>query len=331
MKDYRISEMLYDKCQNVITKPNKWICRCPLCGDSTTKKNARRFYINYYQPYDTYMYKCYRCGESNNLYMLYSILYDVSYKEAKIFLDDAKYDAKNIKNHLNNVHDIPKEEVNNTLDIDLKNDCYDVDDSPDSLLGRSLVKKLKAFIKKRKIDNNLFIAHSGRYKSRIIIPVINDNKLEYFQGRSLYNEILPKYLNPHVEKTNIIFNKNSISFDRDIIVTEGLIDAMSIGLQCTSTLGADISDEKLEQLFNLTKHTVIVCTDNDDAGKKSISRIFEKSKYHKILKYFIMPKKFSHIKDINELLLSGYPHDMENFIIENSHSYFYTKSFLKVK
>ena len=79
IKEYRITEMLYEKCEKVSINGNKWNCRCPLCGDSTTKSNVKRFYIDYYPLYDTYMYKCHRCGESNNIYMLCSSLYDISY------------------------------------------------------------------------------------------------------------------------------------------------------------------------------------------------------------------------------------------------------------
>jgi len=330
VKEYRITEMLYDKCQKVVVKQNAWVCRCPICGDSKTKSNVRRFYVDFYQIYDTYVYKCHRCGDSGNVYTLYSKLYDVSYKEAKDKLDDIKYDADSIKNRLL-VHESNDESsVDTELDINLKTDCYGVNDTPTTNAGIRLVRKLKDFIADRRI-NNAFIAHSGRYKSRIIIPVINNNKLVYFQGRTLYDDIGPKYLNPSVEKTPIIFNSDVIVRDRDIIIVEGLIDAMSVGSQCTSTLGADFSDDKLEILFGMTNHTVIICADNDEAGITSIKRVLKKSIYKKVLKYFLMPKHLSHIKDMNKLLVSDIVDNIEKFIIDNSFSYFYTKNIIKLK
>ena len=330
IKEYRITEMLYEKCEKVSINGNKWNCRCPLCGDSTTKSNVKRFYIDYYPLYDTYMYKCHRCGESNNIYMLCSSLYDISYKEAKKFLDDTKYDPKNIKNVINNNHIIKEEKIKTELDIDLEKDVYKVSDSPNTTVGKNLIKKLKNFINDRKITETCYIAHRGRYKSRVIIPVINDNILEYFQGRILY-DIDPKYLNPSVEKTPIIYHRDVIDKNKDIFITEGLIDAMSVGNQCTSTLGADLSDSKIDILLSMTKKSVIFCADNDKPGIDAIKRLLDHSRYNKILKYFIMPKEYSHIKDMNNLIVKYNIEDIENFIIKNSFSYFYTKTMLKIK
>lgn len=336
IKDTAITEMLYDKCSKVVTKPGIWNCRCPICGDSKTKPNARRFVINYYPAYDTYMYKCHRCGESGSVYSLCSSLYGISFHEAKKKLDMTEYNPSTIKKIINHVKYDAKDDISNTeLDIDLKNECYSVNSIVDDKRGIRLINKLKNFISSRMISDECFIAHSGRYKSRVIVPVINDNKLEYFQARSLDNDIQPKYLNPYVNKTPIIYNKNKISPDKSIIITEGLIDAMSVGSQCTCTLGADISDEKLEVIFSLTKKDVVICSDNDEAGRNSILRTINKSKYAKILKYFIMPTEYSHIKDMNQLLVSHISNinqkgGLENFVISNSYSYFYVKTLFKV-
>lgn len=331
IKEHRISEMLYEKCQQVIEKSGSWNCRCPLCGDSKTKLNVRRFHVDFYPTYNTYMYKCHRCGESNNVYSLYSKLYDVSFKEARKQLDDTEYNPKRVKDRIKKPVKKIQSNVQTELDIDLDEECYCPDDKPESHVGKKLIVKLKEFIKKRKITDICYIAHSGRYKSRIIIPVINNDVLEYFQGRSLYSDVEPKYLNPIVEKTPIIYHKNTINSNRDIIVTEGLIDANSVGNQCTSTLGADLADKKIKLLLKLTDESIIVCMDNDDAGIKSIKSIIEKSRYAKILKYFIMPNKYIDIKDMNKLLTSKNIANIEKFITDNSYSYFYVKTLLKIK
>ena len=333
IKEHVITEMLYEKCEKVICKGNTWTCRCPFCGDSRTKSNARRFCIDYYPEYDTYTYKCYRCGKSGNVFTLYSKLYDVSYDEANKKLKEKKYNPKSVKKILlSQSSEKESDTIKNELDIDLENECYTTDSIVNTRVGKNYIQRLKDFIDSRMIANmKFYIAHSGRYKGRIIIPVINDNKLEYFQGRAIYDDIDPKYLNPYVEKTPVIFNRNVIRKEKDIIIVEGLLDAMSVGNQCTSTLGADISDEKLDILFDMTDHTVIICTDNDEPGKDIIKKILEESKYAKILKYFIMPKRYDHIKDMNKLLTSKLVDNIEDFIINNSFSYFYMKTLFKTK
>jgi len=44
-----------------------------------------------------------------------------------------------------------------------------------------------------------------------------------------------------------------------------------------------------------------------------------------------MPERYSHIKDMNKLIQEYDISDIENFIIENSFSYFHTKILTKIK
>lgn len=325
--------MLYEKCQLVKVKKDEWNCRCPLCGDSTTKPHVRRFHINYYPTYDTFMFKCHRCGESNNIYMLYCILYDKSYKEAKKFLDDTVYNKKNIQKRIKRKTVTEDKDIKSELDLDIKKDCYTIYDMPNSLVSESLINKLKLFIKKRCIKEQLFIAHSGRYKGRVIVPIINNGILEYFQGRSLYNDVEPKYLNPIVEKEGILLHRDRFDKNKPIVVTEGIIDGMTVGNQGTCCLGSYISDDFLANLIQYTNKGIIICLDNifiDKAAKLQLTKIIKNSKYSKILKFFIMPNEFSHIKDVNELSINHNVGDIFNFIQLHSHSDFYIKTKIKL-
>jgi len=328
IKDYKITEMLFEKCVGVIVKNDSWLCRCPLCGDSVTKKHAKRFHIDYYPQYNTYMYKCFRCNESNNVYILHSLLYGVSYIESKKWLNDTIFDSNSIKKQITKDFDNLPDKIHSELDIDIEQHCYRSTDTPSSIVGKKLIKKLNFFIDTRKIVDDCFIAHSGRYKSRIILPIINGNKLEYFQGRSLYNDIEPKYLNPYVEKENIIYHQGCFDNNKPIIITEGLIDAMSIGNQGTCCLGSNISDSFLDIIYNHTKKDVIIALDNifiDAAAKAQLLKILVSSKYAKKLKYFFIPEKFHNIKDINELVTKYDVGNVENFIRKNSFSFLKAK------
>lgn len=323
--------MLYEKCQQVKVKRDEWLCRCPLCGDSKTKPFAQRFHINYYPKYDTFMYKCHRCGESNNVYMLYCELYSASYDDAKKFLNDTEYNPKQIKKRLKQQIVIDKEEVETELDIDLMNDCYRIEDDANTRVGKRLIERLKDFVKERNVhDEPFYIAHSGRYKSRIIIPIINHGILEYFQGRSLYDDVEPKYLNPVVEKEGILLHKDKFKSNESIIVTEGIIDGMTVGSQGTCCLGAYISDDFIAELMKYTNQHIIICLDNDDAGREQLFKIANNSSYTSILKFFLMPYEYNHIKDINELHTTHDISDINEFIKMNSFSDFYVKTKLKL-
>jgi hypothetical protein len=54
----KIVDFTYENCEQVDVKDQIIYCRCPICGDSTTKKNVKRFKISYYPSYDEYMCVC---------------------------------------------------------------------------------------------------------------------------------------------------------------------------------------------------------------------------------------------------------------------------------
>ncbi len=68
---------------------------------------------------------------------------------------------------------------------------------------------------------------SGEYKERIIVPSFNlDGKCNYFIARSYVKNYF-KYKNPP-ESKDIIFNELMIDWEDDIVITEGVFDALKI-------------------------------------------------------------------------------------------------------
>lgn len=310
--------------------------RCPFCGDSRTKPRARRFHIDPYK--GTYIYKCFRCGESGNVISLYAYLSNCSYREAKNYLSDKKYDPDNIKNRLSNkASEVPQSEnikIDGDLDIDIQKDCFSLDDVPNSRIARNSIKKLINFKENRKIPDDLpiYFAHSGRYKSRIIIPIYINNRLVYFQGRSIYNDIEPKYLNPKVEKNKIILNIDNFDPEKYIVICEGIIDAHMVGKQGTCVIGGYIDLNFINIVEKYTNKGVIICLDNPKKDNNSYNvlkkLVFQNiNKYKKNLKFFIMPSNYD-AKDLNDLVKDYEIENVYDFVVKNSKSILYMKQFL---
>jgi 5S rRNA maturation endonuclease (ribonuclease M5) len=108
----------------------------------------------------------------------------------------------------------------------------------------------------------------------------------------------PKYLNPSVKKQSIILNRNNFDPNKSIVVTEGIMDAHMVGPQGTSILGKELTQEFLDIISQYTNKDIIVVMDNDEDGLKKTHDYIEQFKN---VKYFIMPRKFNNIKDLNQL------------------------------
>jgi hypothetical protein len=174
----------------------------------------------------------------------------------------------------------------------------------------------------------LFVAYKGKFIGRIIIPIIEKDKIIYFQGRAIHEEMEPKYFNPSIYKQNIILNKNNFEKNKWIIAGEGLLDGFSVKNQGTCILGKELTEEFLNELNKCTENGIILAMDNDEDGIKKLIEYIEKFPR---LKFFIMPDEYIHLKDLNDLLKYININDMYEFVVENSFSNTKAKYIIKLR
>jgi len=113
----------------------------------------------------------------------------------------------------------------------------------------------------------------GDFGGRIIIPSFNLNgKINYFVARSYSPSEWKKYLNPAASK-NIIFNHLYLDFDEDLILVEGLFDAIVSGPNAVPLLGSTLREgHKLFQEIVNNDSPIYIALD-DDAVKKELEII----------------------------------------------------------
>jgi DNA primase len=135
-------------------------------------------------------------------------------------------------------------------------------------------KKALNYLKKREIDQQdilywkIGFCFDGEYKDRIVIPSFNINgDLNYFIGRSITGSKFNKYKLPQASK-DIIFNELNIDFDHDIILVEGIFDAIKAGQNSVPLLGSTLREEnKLFQKI-VNYDTAVYMALDPDATKK---------------------------------------------------------------
>lgn len=159
------------------------------------------------------------------------------------------------------------------------------------------------------VEDQYYFCLSGAYRDRIIIPFRNEDKLFFFQARSLSNEFKPKYLNP--QSTAAKSSHFLYPFDKDseyVVICEGPLDAISLQLQgvnATCTMGCHVSHQQASELLDFDGN-IILGYDNDDAGRQGVAS-FEKLRKKNLMAKFsvVYPPEGTkdwndaHIKDIN--------------------------------
>ena len=330
LEEYRVSEILTELGIDCIERNGHFKCKCPICGDSQKSNRIKRLKISYYSKYDTWMGYCWNGGcecKGYDIYTIYSKLTGTEYRDAKKYIDNDVYDTKKIKQRLKakKRKKIIKEVIGNQeFDIDFNKECVFTDTKTDSVIEQRYIKHLIDFIKTRHIPVKCCIAHYGKYKGRIVIPVYINGKIVYYQGRSIFDHQLPKYLNPDIDKTPIIVNSDKFDKSKSIIVSEGILDSYMVEYnQGTSFLGSYASDSFIEGIFKYTDKDVIIAWDNpfiDKAGKMELTKFIEDSKYGKSVKYFLMPYK--NCKDLNDLKIKHPNLNIYDFVLSNSYGHY---------
>jgi len=115
----------------------------------------------------------------------------------------------------------------------------------------------------------------GRYANRIIVPSFNENgDLNYFVARS-YSSDPRKYLNPPASK-DIIFNELYLEWDTDLVITEGIFDAIVAGPNSVPLLGSTLHpNSKLFMKIVQNDTSVFLALDPDaDEKEKKIIKLF---------------------------------------------------------
>ena len=111
------------------------------------------------------------------------------------------------------------------------------------------------------------IAFSGEYRNRIIVPSFDqDGDISYFIARSYSGDSF-KYKNPKASK-DITFNELYIDWNKDLVLVEGVFDALVAG-NAVPILGSTLREgSKLLRKIVWNDTPIYVALDPDAAAKE---------------------------------------------------------------
>lgn len=152
-------------------------------------------------------------------------------------------------------------------------------------------------------------ASKGNYAGRVIVPSFNKKgHCNFFVSRS-YGNHFHKYKNSKVSKKEIIFNELYLDWSKDLVIVEGVFDAIVAG-NAVPALGKSLSsDSKLFQTI-VTHDTPIYMALDRDAEYHSLRAIEE------LLKYEIQIFKIdtSYFEDVGSITKEQFKKAKENAI-----------------
>jgi DNA primase len=162
------------------------------------------------------------------------------------------------------------------------------------------------YLKKRGLTDyhiekyKLGYAEKGKYKGRIIIPSYDSaDNINFFTSRTFTNQ-KPKYLNPKIEKSDIIFNEKLLSWYSTIYFVEGPFDHLVVPNSIPG-LGKIMSDDVLKKITDNALSNIVILQDGD-AWKDSVElyKKLNQGKFRDRVSIIKLPEKYD-ISKINEV------------------------------
>lgn len=321
---------------------NSYVGLCPFHNEKSPS-----FFVNNLKK----IYHCFGCNAGGNIITFFMNIENMSYQETITYLSE----YYNLNNNIN-CEKYDKEKSFFAINLNalsfFKKSLNDYQKAKNYILDRKISKKaiidfevgyapnnndlIKYLLKNHNlnsiIESGLVNTNNNKlnsfFKDRIIFPIksFNGNILG-FGGRSLNENLLPKYLN---SKENFLFKKKYILYSLDkiinkrknfLILVEGYLDVISLYSKgfhnVIASLGTSISLEQLK-LIKKYNNNLIIMFDNDIAGINAIDRIIEK--ILNIPNFNVKIAKINFAKDPDEFINK---YDIEKFktLLKNSCHY----------
>ena len=161
----------------------------------------------------------------------------------------------------------------------------------------------------------------GEYAGRVVVPSFNENGYaNYFIARA-YGGAWPRYKNPPASR-DIIFNELYVNWDEDIVIVEGVFDAIKAG-NAIPLLGSTLRENSaLFQAIVKNGRRVFLALDEDASKKaRSIARL--------LLKYGVEVHEVdtSGIEDVGDMSKNEFQSRKNNAAIVQKDNYLLQRLF----
>ncbi|MBI2020106.1 toprim domain-containing protein [Candidatus Daviesbacteria bacterium] len=256
---------------------NEYIACCPLHGEKHPS-----FSLNL----QTGLWNCFsNCGGGNFVSLVQKV-YDVSLLEATKLISDEMPGQINF--------DLDIEEDNTNLVLPEVKFPFVRNNFPKWILDRGFTKDI---LTKWKCGFN---PDSGSF----VISVYDEKKRLVGWICRQPNGKEPKYINSTgLEKSKIVFGLYNIKQRRIVCVTEGALNTIWLnqhGFSSVAILGARLS-RRQEELLSIAPITeLIICLDNDEAGRKGRDEIYAIMKKYFQISFIQIPNEYNDVQDIKD-------------------------------
>ena len=238
---------------------NEVLFKCPYCDH-----HKRKFSVNLDKGY----YKCWVCDtRGKNLYRVVR-RFGTNHDKSQWLELTSEIDY-------NKLEDLFSEKIEEKQILELPQGFVSLanrDVPPTGFAARNYLRK-RGISKQDIVWWKMGYCSGGEYEGRIVIPSFDEEgDLNYFVSRSYDRAFYPKYKNPTASK-NIVFNDLFVDWTSDVVLVEGVFDAIVAGRNAVPLLGSTLSQSSALLRKIVKKDAGVYVALDPDAKKKELEII----------------------------------------------------------
>ena len=274
---------------------------CPYCDSG---RNLHKLYIDM----EDGIYHCFNCGQSGRLAKLVSYIDGLSYRQSSSLLESLGLYSYNVSS--SNISESDKilllfnqENPKETIKTDLKPAPFVI--GYHSLYENINSKEAEPFFEYCKTrgfsleqirDYNIGYVKHGKFRmpddsfrslnnSLIFLTYNNMGKYIYWNSRSIVESKIKSVNAPEFggcySKKSCIFNFDQARLKKEVVITEGVPDALTLGLSGMGTFGKQVTTSQVELLSALPSDSKLFIMLDMDAKENMIDLAKKLSQVHK--------------------------------------------------
>lgn len=258
---FDLDQYVHDNFTGVKSYGSERVVTCFYCG------KAGKLYINVAKK----AFNCYRCGAGKGATVI-DLIRDhlgVDEREAWRIIRSGDYAGRRVRSYEQYFENQIKKPKRNQVLPDDYQALYPLKD----IEGSVFAEKAVAYLRTRGLTDADFLFYrigislEGKYRNRIIVPVVLDKEVVYFVAR-LFLGWGKRYLNPgndevQIHPRELLFNWDNARTAPVLRMCEGVFDAMGVGDDATCMFTKHIRDGQFRVLEGGTFERVEIWLDSD--------------------------------------------------------------------
>lgn len=227
---------------------------CPSCADRNKHLGVR---------VDDLFCSCWRCDLHGHLFGILQEHFDISWGTIKRVFGSGRMEKpdQKVSDYVLEILNGKVEHSGESEDVRLPSGAHPITERIHFPL-LDLFLQRRGYTRKDCMASGAFVARTGLFSCRIILPILQGQKIIAYQGRGLAERMIPKYLSIGLT-SSCLYGLDDCDLTKPLFLVEGVFDKWRLGAQAICSFGKKLSLVQRRLLAEVKPSLLYLLWDSD--------------------------------------------------------------------